>query len=412
MDRLINQLIKNNYSLKAEGESMKPLLLPDDNVFIKKVGFNKLQIGDIIVYKKNKRLITHRLIYKNKQHVITKGDNNLECDHKLLPKQIVGKVIKIKRDNIFFIPEQLYLIQSTHYLNEIIKLKQKFEKNNIDHVFLKGLPIHLFYENTHPKRFYADCDVLIDKKDFLKAEKIIEKEGYKKTFKQTGLVENNYFKIINGFSVIFDLHLEPAFLMTQFSGLEALYPQKLIDGLTEELLTNKKQIKIDDTKYYILDTNYLILYLALHLFHHNFRGAFRYQFLDTVIKKSRLSKNDWQNIQLTINKYQLTNFVSPVFILLKKHYQTPIAQSFLKQNKSPITYHLSPISALNIFNDEPRVKAGINRFLNILVLSSNPWWKKIFVFLNPNVAYFICLIIWKKLFSFFSNRRTNLLSPS
>jgi hypothetical protein len=63
---------------------------------------------------------------------------------------------------------------------EIIKIKRAFEEENIDFVFLKGLPLHLYYEKTHPKRIYADCDVLINKKDFLEAEKIIIKFGYKK----------------------------------------------------------------------------------------------------------------------------------------------------------------------------------------------------------------------------------------
>ena len=35
-----------------------------------------------------------------------------------------------------------------------------------------------------------------------------------------------YYKIINGFMVTFDLHLEVVFMMTQLGRLEALYPQK------------------------------------------------------------------------------------------------------------------------------------------------------------------------------------------
>ena len=380
---------------------MLPILYSNDMTYFKKIQFKQVKIDDIILVHKNKRLFTHRIIYKTEQYLITKGDNNPESDGKIYPRQIIGKVTKVKRDGKEFDPNQIYLLQSSLYFQEIVKIKVAFEKENIDFVFLKGLPLHLYFEKTHPKRIYADCDVLINKKDFQKAEKIIKKFGYKKTEANNKQVENNYFKIINGFSVVFDIHLEPAFLMIQFSGLEALYPQKLINKLTEELLINKRQIIINGEKFSILNSKFLILYLASHLFHHNFRGVFRYQFLDKVIRNSRLSTNDWNKITQTINNYQLTNFVYPVFYLLKKYYQTPVLNDFLKSILSSRIYHLK-----SIFDDEPRFTAGINRFKNIFFLSPRPLWRKLFIFFNPAVVWSIVWAIWKKLSSYFSGRQS------
>ncbi len=377
---------------------MLPILYSNDMAYFKKIQFKQVKIDDIILVHKNKRPFTHRIIYKTDKYLITKGDNNFQSDGKIYPRQIIGKVIKVKRDGKEFDPNQIYLFQSSLYFQEIVKIKNTFEKEKIDFVFLKGLPLHLYFEKTHPKRVYADCDVLINKEDFPKAEKIINRFGYKRTVEKNKQVENNYFKIINGFSVIFDIHLEPAFLMTQFSGLEALYPQKLINQLTDELLNNKQQIKINNEKFSILNSKFLILYLALHLFHHNFRGAFRYQFLDNVIRKSQLSTSDWNKITSTINKYRLNNFVYPVFYLLKKYYKTPLLRPFV------LTMKQRSNGTINIFDDEPRVRAGINRFLNILILSPNPWWKKVFVFINPSVIYFIFWSLKKRLSSFFSGR--------
>ncbi len=411
MKKLIASLQRQKqFLLRSQGSSMLPILRSDDVVYFKKTCLKNLKINDLVLVKKSHQLFTHRIIYKktvfkkDSLYLITKGDNNPESDGKIYPKQIIGKVTKVKRDGKEFDPNQIYLLQSSLYFQEIIRIKSLLEKQKINFVFLKGLPLHLCYEKEHPRRIYADCDVLIDKKNFQKAEKIIEKFGYKKTIEGKKQVENNYFKVINGFPVVFDIHLEPAFLMTQFSGLEALYPQKLIDRLTEELLNNKKQIIINNEKFLILNSKFLILYLSLHLFHHNFRGAFRYEFLDKVIRKSRLSTNDWQNIASIINNYQLTNFVSPVFVLLKKYYKTPIPGFFLKDIKSNFMNFIN-FKNLGIFDDESRIPAGINRFKNLFFLSPRPLFVKVLIIFNPQVLYSIFWILQKKLSSFFSGRQ-------
>jgi signal peptidase I len=388
---------------------MLPILRPNDIVYFKKTPFLKIKVNDLIIFKKKNQLITHRVIYKTKKYLITKGDNNPNCDGKIYPKQILGKVYQIKRNGQIFKPETFYLIQSTHYFSEIIKIKKEFDKENINYVFLKGLPLHLYFEGTHPKRLYADCDVLIDKKDFQKAEKILFSFGYQKantslsSFQkklQDKKAENAYFKIINGFTVVFDLHLEVVFMMTQLGKLEALYPQKLIDNLNEEFLKTKRKIKINNEPFLILDTCYLILYLALHLFHHNFSGAFRYDFLDKVIKKSKISIKSWQEIALIIKKYQLNNFVFPVFFLLKKYYKTSVPPLFIRsiQPINPLNRKLiNKLTKINIFNDEPRIRAGIKRFLYLFIFSPSPFWKKILIIFNPQVIFAVLWVVWKKI---------------
>ncbi|MEK7597027.1 MAG: nucleotidyltransferase family protein [Patescibacteria group bacterium] len=399
MDKLILKKIK--FITNTEGQSMFPFIQSNDGIYIRHIIFSKLKINDIVIFRQKGKFITHRIIYKKQNYIVTKGDNNLNSDGKIYPKQIIGKVYQIRRNGKIINLDTLYLLQSSLYFQEINKIKQAFEKEKIEFVFLKGLPLHLYFEKTHPRRIYADCDVLINKKDLQKAEKIVLKFGYKKTEAKNKQVENNYFKVMNGFSVIFDLHLEPAFLMTQFSGLEALYPQKLIDKLTEELLKNKKKVKINNEFFFILNTRYLILYLALHLFHHNFRGAFRYQFLDKIVRiglDSRFRGNDrdseWRMIAQKITEYRLENFVYPVFILLKKYYNTPLPRFFV------LTMKQWNNETINIFDDEPRIRAGINRFRFIFTLSPQPLWRKLFIFLNPNVVWSIFWIIWKKLSSF------------
>ncbi len=96
---------KKSFAFKAEGDSMLPILHPNDVVQYKKINFKQIRINDIILVHKNKRLFTHRIIYKTDRYLITKGDNNLESDGKIYPRQIIGKVAKVKRDGKEFDPQ-------------------------------------------------------------------------------------------------------------------------------------------------------------------------------------------------------------------------------------------------------------------------------------------------------------------
>lgn len=394
--------------MMAEGTSMLPILYPRDLIYFKKASFLQCRINDIVIIKKQKQLLTHRVIYKNRSSLITKGDNNLQSDGKILPRQIIGKAYQIKRNEIIINPDSIYLMQSTLYFKEIVKIKNLFDKAKINFVFLKGLPLHLYYEKAHPKRIYADCDVLVNKKDFQKAEKILLKQGYKK--QDSSLSKNQkhmkdkeselaYYKIINGFMVTFDLHLEVVFMMTQLGKLEALYPQKLIDELTKEFLKQKRKITIHGSRFYILSFLHLVIYLALHFFHHNYHGAFRLEFLDKVIRKSKLSSDLINQLIESVKTYRLQNFVYPAFILLKKHYQTPIPKGFLEKIKPTnplIRESVNSLIKINIFGDESRISAGINRFKTIFLLSPYPFWRKLFIFGNPQVIYSILWIMSRR----------------
>lgn len=397
---------------------MLPILHSGDVVFYWKTAFTKLKINDIVLVQKNKKLFTHRIIYKTKQYLVTKGDNNPESDGKIYPNQIIGKVVKVKRNGKELDPNQIYLLQSSLYFQEILKIKSLFEKRNIDFVYLKGLPLHLFYEKAHPQRIYADCDILISSKAKNMGEKILLMRGYKKvdsnfsdiqTKLQDREIEISFYKIINGFYVVFDIHYEVSFLIVHLGKLEALYPQKLIDKLTKDCLKTRRQIKINGESFPILNTKYLILYLALHFFHHNFQGAFRLEFLDKVMEKSKLDSDLINQLIDIVKTYRLQSFVYPTFVLLKKYYQTPIPQGFLAKIKPRNSLTLKLVNSListNIFDDEPRIGAGIRRFKNLFILSPEPLWWKVMIVFNPQVLYTAIWLFWNKIGQIiFSNKK-------
>lgn len=98
MTLLTSGLIRYQLAAIASG-SMEKVIYRGDAVLIDKgIEISELSIGDIIAYKHNNSLITHRIIgmdKKNNKYVFaTKGDNNKnEDDIDIYEEDIVGKVI-------------------------------------------------------------------------------------------------------------------------------------------------------------------------------------------------------------------------------------------------------------------------------------------------------------------------------
>ncbi len=405
MEKVFKNIIKSNkFLLKTTGTSMLPILQSGDIVEYKKTTLGKCRLNDIILVKKNGRMFTHRVIYKNQNYLLTRGDNNYNSDGKIHPSQVIGKVNKLKRNRLLINPQDVNLYQSTIYLREISKIKTVFEANSINYVFLKGLPLHLFFEKKHPERLYSDCDLLVGKDDYEKTENLFRKLSYHKSIKEFSPIhkylkdkptEFSFYKKIKGFLVIFDVHLEPVFLMNQLGKLNELYPQKLINEMTNKFLHTKRKITIQNESFYILTAENLILYLALHFFHHNYRGIHRLEFLDKVIRKSHPELISGSK---KIRYYRVQNFVYPVFFMLKKYFGTPLPKGFLSSitpAEDKLRYIKKNVMKTNVFEDEPRVQTGINRFRNIFFLSPEPIYKKVFVFLNPAVLYSVFWVIYK-----------------
>ena len=73
--------------------SMDPVIKIDDIVIVKLT--NDVKEDDIITYKSDDNFITHRIIKKNDDEIITKGDANNTEDSPILQDDVVGKVVYI-----------------------------------------------------------------------------------------------------------------------------------------------------------------------------------------------------------------------------------------------------------------------------------------------------------------------------
>lgn len=393
--------IIDNHPLKVTGNSMEPLFQSGDMVSFKKIPSNSVKINDMVLVGSRQNFFVHRVIYRNKSMAVTRGDNNLKSDGFISLNRIIARATMIERDRATFPPSHIYLIQSSHYLKEIIKINEAFESQNIKYIFLKGLPVHFFYEGSHPKKLYFDCDLLVDRKSAAAIDRIFIKNGYKRIdsslIKNGGLdlktaPEISYRKIISGFPVNFDVHFEAVFTMTQLPHLEPFYSKALLDRLTQELFRNVRIVKINGVSLPILRDEILVIYLSLHFFHHNFKGIQRLELIHKVIEKSRISKRKFYARCLQIvSTYHLHNFIYPVFLLLHKYFKTHIPQSFMKSISPKSKVFLQLISSknrLDIFDSDSRINSGIVRFRNLFILSPRPLYIRLLVFLDPKVIFY------------------------
>lgn len=80
--------------------SMEPMIKPGDVILVRKFDGNNVNLGDVIQFKRDNILISHRIIQvvedKNGKSYRTKGDNNSVPDGDIVKlEQVKGKVIKV-----------------------------------------------------------------------------------------------------------------------------------------------------------------------------------------------------------------------------------------------------------------------------------------------------------------------------
>ena len=120
--------------------SMEPELKKDDIIIIKKCKEEELKVGDIVTFKRDGEVITHRIVEIDKNdntgiQYLTKGDNNNVADDEyitfediegleILRIPYLGKIVNALKSGIIII--LILLIFLIVYLNKI-EMKEKSE---------------------------------------------------------------------------------------------------------------------------------------------------------------------------------------------------------------------------------------------------------------------------------------------
>lgn len=399
---------KGHLVMKTFGDSMYPLLHDSDVVYLKKTAFSRLKVNDIICFKKYGTLQTHRIIYKTDTYVITKGDNNLKADGKVHERQIIGRVFQVKRGSEIFDPEELYLVQSSLYFKEIVKIKKAFEKAGIDFVFLKGLPLHLYYEGMHPRRMYADCDVLIRKEHYRRVTSTLYHNGYEKVYPQRsdGQEIRGYqdaqicfYRSFANLPILFEIHLEPVFATTSLGNFHLLYPKQTNQELSRKFIQEKHCAIINDIPFPLLSFTNQLVYLALHFHKHDYKEIRHLLLMDLVL--SQISSSDWptvmEQIIETAEAFHLQNFIYPSFYLLQEY-----GGEKAKRNIAPLLRHLHVKKRVLFFSE--RKEASVfhdihgpgEHFRALLYLSPAPHYKKVLVFFDKRLLSYAASHIFKQ----------------
>lgn len=389
------------FQIEAQGNSMYPILKNGDVVECVKTPFSRIRVNDVIIHlKKENIFVTHRVIYRTKHYLVTRGDNNIQADEYVYKNAVFAKVVRFSRKGQWYGIADIYMNQSVLYLREIKKLESLLQKSAVPHVFLKGVLISLRYKSTIPRRIYADCDVLIARHSFGEVRSIFERMGYRMIGDPTlGFAPERdlyshpevTFLGVQG-QVAFDLHFEPVFLSARIgSAMEFLYPQKRREQLGAVLIQNAHPFRLRGMIYPILSPIHQVLYLALHLFHHNYVDIIPYHLLAVVIKKvQRANRDMWDQLLLIIRAYDMGSYVYGVFIVLERYGLSSIPSSFIRSirpaymKEQIILFYLTHI---NLFENEQRVRAGIIRFIGSILLSPTTWWWKIIIFFHPATYY-------------------------
>lgn len=84
--------------LQVEGWSMLPSIWPGDVLVVKRVDFSKVAEGEIVLFRRNRRLFAHRVVRSEASDIVTRGDSMAAPDSPVEEDEILGRVISIMRD--------------------------------------------------------------------------------------------------------------------------------------------------------------------------------------------------------------------------------------------------------------------------------------------------------------------------
>ncbi len=86
------------FKFKAKGGSMSPFIRNGDILEIIPVK-RKINLGDVVLYHSSYgNTVVHRVIQRNKESIITKGDSVPSSDQPIFSKQVLGRVVAVEKN--------------------------------------------------------------------------------------------------------------------------------------------------------------------------------------------------------------------------------------------------------------------------------------------------------------------------
>jgi signal peptidase I len=92
---------RRRLSLRLQGDSMWPTILPGDLVDVEPVSAGEIQLGDVVIWERGGGFIAHRVVDRVGDNgdawLVTKGDNSASADRLLASESVLGRVASTSR---------------------------------------------------------------------------------------------------------------------------------------------------------------------------------------------------------------------------------------------------------------------------------------------------------------------------
>lgn len=84
--------------LQVTGWSMLPSIWPGDTLVVKQVDFPTVSKGEIVLFRRDRRLFAHRVVRSEASDIVTRGDSMPAPDRPVEKGEILGRVVSIMRN--------------------------------------------------------------------------------------------------------------------------------------------------------------------------------------------------------------------------------------------------------------------------------------------------------------------------
>lgn len=81
----------------AAGSSMLPAVRPSDVLLVRRVELERARVGDIVLYRRGRRLFAHRVVRSLPGRLVTRGDALPGDDPPVGPAELLGRVLRVVR---------------------------------------------------------------------------------------------------------------------------------------------------------------------------------------------------------------------------------------------------------------------------------------------------------------------------
>ncbi|AJD92684.1 hypothetical protein JMA_33670 [Jeotgalibacillus malaysiensis] len=124
--------VSGTFEMSGKGTSMFPLIIEGERCVFKSVSGQVFTPGSIYLYADDQgRFVVHRLIYEKQSGLYLKGDANLGMDPVIKADQVIGELMKVKKQSKWVGPNDgmwkvhAHLLQRHWYRKCIVRLSKK-----------------------------------------------------------------------------------------------------------------------------------------------------------------------------------------------------------------------------------------------------------------------------------------------